>query len=112
MWSSPPGRVTAARPTAPLSRCPAGAFRLLEEVRLRVASAAPAQCLSEYRSACRWPAVAVGSSAIRGQADGAGSFQATGAAAPGRPCGGKKLSLHPGHAKENGPPDHLTGHIG
>jgi len=88
-WSSSPGPVTAARPTAPLSLCPVGAFLLSEGVRLRVASAAAALCLSEYRSVCRWPAVAAGSSAIRGQADGAGSSWATAAAALGKPRGGR-----------------------
>src|ERR1700682_4342790 len=100
-WSSPPGPETAARPTALLSRCPAGAFRLLEEVRLRVASAAAAQCPSEYRSACRWPAVAAGSSAIRGQADGAGSFQAIGAAAAGRRRGGSFYAGRPGGRRDD-----------
>src|SRR4030081_2904924 len=98
MWSSPPRRGIAVRPTALLSLCPVVAFRLPEEVRLRVALAPGAQCRSEYRSACRWPLVAAGSSAIREQADGAGSFPAIGAAAAGRPRGGSFYGVVPADA--------------
>jgi hypothetical protein len=69
--------------------------------RLRVASAAREQCLSEYRSACRWPTVAAGSSATRGQADGAGSFPAIGAAAAGRPRGGSFYAGRPGERRDD-----------
>jgi hypothetical protein len=89
MWSSPPWPVIAARPTAFLSSYRAVAFRRPAAARLLGASAAAAAFPSQYQSAHPGRAVAAVSSATRVQADGAGLFPATGAAAAGRPRGAR-----------------------
>src|SRR5947207_1180004 len=84
-WPLPPRRVIAVRPIASPSPYRDVAFRRPAAARSGAGSAAAASLPSQYRSAHPGRAGAVGSSAIRAEAGGAGSFPATAAAESGKP---------------------------